>query len=100
MNKAIILLLIFGAIGSTYGALMDPVNNFVLQKIQVMEGKAAVTGDFICECPTNPPTICPLDNSDPFCNECDAADFGTDSNPGPFYTSADICDFDTTDPPP
>ena len=98
MNKAIILLLIFGAIGSTYGALMDPVNNFVLQKIQVMEGKAEVTGDFICECPTNPPTICPV--ADPFCNECVDADFGTDAVPGPFYNSAAICGFDPPPPGP
>ena len=91
MNKPIILLLIFGTIGTTYGSLMDPVNNFILQNLLVIEGRAEVPGDFICECPTDPPTTCPT--NDPFCNRCVDSDFGTVSQPGPFFNSAGICGF-------
>lgn len=66
----------------TFGVMM-PELNLILMDVLVIEGKADVTGDFVCEC------LDDLGGS----HECVAADFGTVEFPGPYFESAAICDY-------
>jgi len=85
--KIIMFFILIVAIGTvSAGSLMPEVTWFNFQNVEVLDGKAEIQlvgWDFVCFC-TDMQGNTAL---------CTPADFGTVSNPGPYFESADMCDF-------